>query len=548
MKDGGREDPVSHHELFEDYVNFFFQQCPEVGPCRDPPLLRRAARYLQTGEPAETFPLLPVHRAVLQGCAAPGSDCRKHLSAVSKAAELLETLCVNLFLQPWKKEFRTLKTYTGPFVYHLLPVLSSSTIQSVLASIGYLPHTDTALSEYRLSEEADPQRAQLLGFQLLLARVECSNLLELLERMGPQEWLDVLQRKAGPNTLEENTEENTTNGQKEEEEEEIKKEEEADRREDPQSLDNRLAFKPQPKPRRNHLTSVDQSILEMQKSYPDLSFKGRRLVPHRAPREDSRGREGPPGSTNTHCDEAGADGGTTAAAPSVHRTEDGLTAEGVMGEESRGSGCSDRISGGSAPPGEPLSSSTTDGGRGEDELSGLLGVSLHITLRAGSKGEQSLKPGDPQPTAEHSAAELQNKTAAPPKLSSLSSLEEGQMLKELRERMDQLSVQETSEEGKGRHHKREEDNTKKERRRKERKASAEGGGEEQTLRTPLMEPGPAPCPPASSQLHPAEEREQQQPAGCRHPPLSSRTADCQVCAGETGRGGEEELAQSFVIL
>ncbi|XP_010780336.1 peripheral-type benzodiazepine receptor-associated protein 1, partial [Notothenia coriiceps] len=438
-------------------------------------------------------------------------------------------------------------TYTGQFVYHLLPVLSSSTIQSVLASIGYLPHTDTALSEYRLSEEADPQRAQLLGFQLLLARVECSNLLELLERLGPQEWLDVLQRKAGPKTLEENTEENTTKGQKEEEEEEeeeeIKKEEEADRREDPQSSANRLELKPQPqpKPRRSHLTSVDQSILEMHKSYPDLSIKGRRLVPHRAPREDSRGREGPPGSTNIHCDEAGADGGTTAAAPSVHRTEDGLTAEGVMGEESRGSGCSDRISGGSAPPGDALSSSTTDGGRGEEELSGPLGVSLHITLRAGSKGEQSLKPGDPQATAEHSAADLQNKTAAPPKLSSLSSLEEGQMLKELRERMGQLSVQETSEEGKGRHHKREEDNTEKERRRKERKASTEGGGEEQTLRTPLMEPGPAPCPPASSQLHPAEERE--------HPPLSSGTADCQVvCAGETGRGGEEELAQSFVIL
>ncbi|XP_033956282.1 spermatogenesis-associated protein 2-like protein [Pseudochaenichthys georgianus] len=533
MKDSGREDPVSRHEVFEDYVNFFFQQCPEVGPCRDPPLLRRVARYLQTGEPGETFPLLPVHRVVLQGCDAPGFDCRKHLFAVSKAAELLETLCVNLFLQPWKKEIRTLKTYTGPFVYHLLPVLSSSTIQSVLASIGYLPHTDTALSEYRLSEEADPQRAQLLGFQLLLARVECSNLLELLERLGPQEWLDVLQRKAGPKTLEENT----TKGQRKEEEEEIKKEEEADRREDPQSLDSRPEFKPQPKPRRSHLTSVDQSILEMHKSYPDLSIKGRRLVPHRAPREDSRGREGRPGSTDTHCDEAGADGGTTAAAPSVHRTEDGLTAEGVIGEESRGSGCSDRISGGSAPPGDPLSSSTTDGGRGEDELSGPPGVSLHITLRAGSKGEQNLKPGDPQPAAEHSAAVLQNKTPAPPKLSSLSSLEEGQLLKGLRERMGQLSVQETSEEGRGRHHKREEDNMKKERRRKERKASAEGGGEEQTLRTPLMEPGPAPCPP---QLRPAEERE--------HPPLSSRTADCQVCAGETGRGGEEELAPSFVIL
>lgn len=43
-------------------------------------------------------------------------------------------------------------------------------------------------SEYRLSEEANPDRAMLLGFELLLARVECSHLLELLEKdqLGPQ--------------------------------------------------------------------------------------------------------------------------------------------------------------------------------------------------------------------------------------------------------------------------------------------------------------------------------------------------------------------------
>lgn len=36
-----------------------------------------------------------------------------------------------------------LQTFTGAFIYGLVPVLSGSTIQSVLASIGYVPRPDT---------------------------------------------------------------------------------------------------------------------------------------------------------------------------------------------------------------------------------------------------------------------------------------------------------------------------------------------------------------------------------------------------------------------
>lgn len=43
-------------------------------------------------------------------------------------------------------------------------------------------------SEYRLIEDANPDRAMLVGFELLLARVECYQLLELLDKdqSGPQ--------------------------------------------------------------------------------------------------------------------------------------------------------------------------------------------------------------------------------------------------------------------------------------------------------------------------------------------------------------------------
>lgn len=50
-------------------------------------------------------------------------------------------------------------------------------------------------SEYRLSEDANPDRAMLVGFELLLARVECYHLLELLEKdqLEPQVRSEIIQ-------------------------------------------------------------------------------------------------------------------------------------------------------------------------------------------------------------------------------------------------------------------------------------------------------------------------------------------------------------------
>lgn len=51
-------------------------------------------------------------------------------------------------------------------------------------------------SEYRLSEDANPDRAMLVGFELLLARVECYQLLELLDKdqPGPQVRSEIIQQ------------------------------------------------------------------------------------------------------------------------------------------------------------------------------------------------------------------------------------------------------------------------------------------------------------------------------------------------------------------
>ncbi|XP_070696824.1 uncharacterized protein [Pempheris klunzingeri] len=573
MEDGVRaaeEAEVSRRELYEDYWERHLLPCAEARPCRDPRLLKKAARYLaEEPRPAGTFTVFPFDQLVAEGRGGPGTDYRKHLAAFIRASELLETLCINLFLQPWRREIKTLKTFTGPFVYCLLPVLSSSTIQSVLASIGYLPHTDTPPSEYRLSEDADPDRAILVGFELLLARVECYYLLELLgeDQLGPQEWLEVLQRRVGPAKLEELTVKKTPSGQKEVEK---RKKEEADRQEVPLCLDTRPAVNTQSKPQHCHLISSDQSIMEMQMTYPDLAFRGRLLLPdkpYQANTRRSRGKAAHTASADSNSVDSKATDlpnrdctkGTKApATATIHNRNDGSKADEVF-EDGRSSGRDDRNRGGTTATGDAISSSfsNTDGGAVNNELSHPQAISLHITLRAGATADQHVKPGQPQPTAAPPAW-TQKQTAAG--LPSLSSMDDEQDLRDLAERMGQLDLQETKEEVKTKEeNKRGEDKTNKEGRKNVKKASTEGGAEEQNPRRPQVERGPAQSHAArrcsrSSQSDSLKVKEQKQPSVCHPSPLTYSTADCQNCEGEhskraeTGRGEEEQLAQGFVIV
>lgn len=152
MKDGtGNGEPaVLRQDVYEDYVKCYVQERAEIGPCRDPLLLKKAAQYLlNEAEAAATFTVFPFYQAVTEGCGAPGAAFRKHLSAFIRAAELLETLCVNLFLQPWKKEIRTLKVPQSETAF--LPVLLSPSVSPNSPERCYTLYYLTCLEMKRLS-------------------------------------------------------------------------------------------------------------------------------------------------------------------------------------------------------------------------------------------------------------------------------------------------------------------------------------------------------------------------------------------------------------
>ncbi|NWS98564.1 SPAT2 protein, partial [Mionectes macconnelli] len=93
-----------------------------------------------------------------------------------KALELLELLCLNLLLYPWRREIRSLKTFTGNFVYYIQSVLPDDIVKAVLEKIGYVA---TAATEFSLVKKRNNEETKQTAFEIFLARIECETILEM---------------------------------------------------------------------------------------------------------------------------------------------------------------------------------------------------------------------------------------------------------------------------------------------------------------------------------------------------------------------------------
>uniref|UniRef100_A0A9L0SMU8 Spermatogenesis-associated protein 2 PUB-like domain-containing protein n=1 Tax=Equus caballus TaxID=9796 RepID=A0A9L0SMU8_HORSE len=85
-----------------------------------------------------------------------------------QALEFLELISVNLLLFPWRKEIRSLKTYTGNFAYWVRPVLSEHTLRTILGRLGYVATSEAEFSLVQATSEEDTKQTV---FEIFLARV-----------------------------------------------------------------------------------------------------------------------------------------------------------------------------------------------------------------------------------------------------------------------------------------------------------------------------------------------------------------------------------------
>ncbi|NWT95739.1 SPAT2 protein, partial [Urocynchramus pylzowi] len=82
----------------------------------------------------------------------------------------------NLLLCPWRREIRSLKTFTGNFVYYIQPVLPEDMVKAVLEKIGYVATTAT---EFSLVRKRNNEETKQTAFEIFLARIECEAILEM---------------------------------------------------------------------------------------------------------------------------------------------------------------------------------------------------------------------------------------------------------------------------------------------------------------------------------------------------------------------------------
>ncbi|XP_061775993.1 spermatogenesis-associated protein 2-like protein isoform X1 [Nerophis ophidion] len=111
---------------------------------------------------------------------------RGGLQGLNKAFEVLEQAALNLYLGPWREEYKEVKMYSGMFTHYIKPVLSATQIEKLFGLLGYQYSTrreQLRLQSLRVSPDILDNLLHL-SCAFFLARCECRLLLAALENDG----------------------------------------------------------------------------------------------------------------------------------------------------------------------------------------------------------------------------------------------------------------------------------------------------------------------------------------------------------------------------
>lgn len=173
--------------------------------CRDDELWKQVEGLLRDGDAQETHCLgldpLSVMEESLTAAAAAASTtaagagrvkARGGLQGLAKAFEVLEQAALNLYLGPWRDEYKVVKMYSGMFTHHIKPVLSMPQIEKLFGLLGYQlsssRHEQLCLQLPRVSPSSLDDLLYL-SCAFFLARCECCLLLTALgKHLGEVQW------------------------------------------------------------------------------------------------------------------------------------------------------------------------------------------------------------------------------------------------------------------------------------------------------------------------------------------------------------------------
>ncbi|XP_006860322.1 PREDICTED: spermatogenesis-associated protein 2-like protein [Chrysochloris asiatica] len=126
------------------------------------------------------------------------ADLAPALRGLARAFELLELAAVHLYLLPWRKEFTTIKTFSGGYVHVLKGALSEDLLTRSFQRMGYARRDNHSLTVTAPAPACQLVQVALGCFAL---RLECEIMDEVLAQLGtsllPAEVLLAARRASG---------------------------------------------------------------------------------------------------------------------------------------------------------------------------------------------------------------------------------------------------------------------------------------------------------------------------------------------------------------
>lgn len=203
---------MSASGLIQEYDRTLEQQILARGSClacRDEQLSAKVEELLRDSDPREVHRLgLDPLRVMEESLAAASAaaygrrgGAKRGLQGLAKAFEVLEQAALNLYLGPWREEYKLIKMYSGTFTHFISPVLSMPQTEKVFGLLGYQPSPSRPQQLRLQSPRVSPASLEdllRLSCAFFLARCECRLLLSALgKRAGDGRWeLAVVRERA----------------------------------------------------------------------------------------------------------------------------------------------------------------------------------------------------------------------------------------------------------------------------------------------------------------------------------------------------------------
>ncbi|XP_068595532.1 spermatogenesis associated 2-like [Brachionichthys hirsutus] len=160
--------------------------------CRDEELMKQVEALLRDGDAREMHRLGFDPLVEMEESLKTTKKARGGLQDLAKAFEVVEQAALNLYISPWREEYRAVKMYSGTFTHCVKPVLSMPQVEKVFGLLGYQlvsSRREQLRLQLRGVGHASAGSRLSLSCAFFLARCECRLLLAALgKRAGEAQW------------------------------------------------------------------------------------------------------------------------------------------------------------------------------------------------------------------------------------------------------------------------------------------------------------------------------------------------------------------------